>query len=169
MLIAPVRAKSKRGCDVVSIKRSRLINASVERVWEVVSDTDNDQEYWSGLKLVSNIRTSDTEIERRVTVGFIGRDSTQVIKLDPKKSIKLNMKSGPLKGSREIKLIPSTNKKRTKIDVSWNFKFSAVPSFAKDFARAQLEQATEEALRKIGMVAESMAARQTVSSGVGTK
>lgn len=154
---------------MVSIKRSRLINASVERIWEVVSDTDNDQEYWSGLKLVSNVRRSDTEIERRVTVGFIGRDSMQIIKLDPKKSIQLSMKSGPLKGTREIRLIPSMNKKRTNVAVSWNFKFSAVPSFAQDFARAQLEQVTEEALRKIGMVAESMVARQTVSSRAGTK
>jgi carbon monoxide dehydrogenase subunit G len=146
-----------------------LINAPVDRVWEIVSDTDNDQKYWSGLKSVSNVRKSDTVVERRVTVGFIGRDSLQIIKLNPKESIKLTMKSGPLMGARDLKLIPSRNKKSTKVLVSWNFKFSAVPSFAHDFVRAQIESVTEEALRKIAMTAENSAVRKAIRSEVGAK
>ncbi|MDG6994713.1 MAG: SRPBCC family protein [Nitrososphaerota archaeon] len=146
-----------------------MINAPVNRVWEIVSDTDNDQKYWSGLKSVSNVRKSDTVVERRVTVGFIGRDSLQIIKLNPKESIKLAMKSGPLMGSRDLELIPSRNKKSTKVLVFWNFKFSGVPSFARNFVRGQIESVTEEALRKIAMTAENSAVRKVIRSEVGVK
>jgi len=84
----------------------------------------------------------------------MGRKGTQRIELVPKESVQLTMIDGPLRGSREIKLVP-LGKRRTKIDVSWNVQFSAIPVFAQGFVRSRLEDGTREALGKIAKAAEA--------------
>jgi ribosome-associated toxin RatA of RatAB toxin-antitoxin module len=139
---------------MVSIKESLVVNAPVNRVWEIVSDVDRDPDYWNGLSSMHNIRKSGNVVERRVTVGIIGREGHQVVKLNPRQSVELTMTSGPLKGSRELKLIPSEQGKKTKVAISWDFAFAGVPTFARDFVKAQLESGTKEALKRIAKVAE---------------
>ena len=129
------------------------MDASSDEVWDIVSDVDKDPEYWSGLTSIRNIRKEGNLIEREVVVGFMGRKGTQRIELVAKHSIQLTMIDGPLRGSREIKLIP-LGAKRTKIDVSWDIRFSAIPVFAQGFVRSRLEEGTREALDKIAKAAQ---------------
>src|SRR5207244_9573002 len=82
------------------------------------------------------------------------RKEKQKIELDQKESIHLTMIDGPLRGSREIKLVP-LEAKRTKIDVSWDIQFSAIPDFAQGFVRARLEEGTREALDRIAKAAQA--------------
>jgi hypothetical protein len=81
--------------------------------------------------------------EREVAVGFMGQTSTQRVVLRPKKSVELVMTRGPLKGSRQIRLTPLENGKKTKVDISWAFEFLGVPDFARPFVRAQMERGTK--------------------------
>ena len=129
------------------------MDASSDEVWDIVSDVDKDTEYWSGLTSIRNLRKEGNLIEREVVVGYMGRKGTQRIELVPNHSIQLTMIDGPLRGSREIKLIP-LGAKRTKIDVSWNIQFSAIPDFAQGFVRTRLEENTREALDKIAKAAQ---------------
>ncbi len=137
---------------MVSISEVREVDASTDEVWDIVSDVDMDPEYWSGLSSIRNIRKEGNLIEREVVVGFMGRKGTQRIELVPKESIQLTMIDGPLRGSREIRLVP-LGAKRTKIDVSWNIQFSAIPDFAHGFVRSRLEEGTREALDRIAVAA----------------
>jgi ribosome-associated toxin RatA of RatAB toxin-antitoxin module len=139
---------------LVSIAEVREVDASTDEVWDIVSDVDKDPEYWSGLSSIRNIRKEGNLIEREVVVGFMGRKGTQRIELVPKESIQLTLIDGPLRGSREIRLVP-LGAKRTKIDVSWNIQFSAIPVFAQGFVRSRLEEGTREALDKIARTAEA--------------
>jgi carbon monoxide dehydrogenase subunit G len=139
---------------MATIAEVREVDASVDEVWDIVSDVDNDLEYWSGLTSIHNIQKEVNLIEREVVVGFMGRKGTQRIELVPKESVQLTMIDGPLTGSREIKLVP-LGKRRTKIDVSWNIQFSAIPVFAQGFVRSRLEEGTREALDKIAKAAEA--------------
>src|SRR5882672_6332269 len=139
---------------MVTITEVREVDDSADKVWDIVSDVDRDPEYWSGLTSVHNIRKEGNLIEREVVVGFMGRKGTQRIELVPKESVQLTMIDGPLRGSREIKLVP-LGKRRTKIDVSWNVQFSAIPVFAQGFVRSRLEEGTREALGKIAKAAEA--------------
>ena len=139
---------------MVTIAEAREVDASVDDVWDIVSDVDKDPEYWSGLTSIHNILKEGNLIEREVVVGFMGRKGTQRIELVPKESVQLTMIDGPLTGSREIKLVP-LGKRRTKIDVSWNIQFSAIPVFAQGFVRSRLEEGTREALDKIAKAAEA--------------
>lgn len=146
--------KTKAGLCLVLIRKSREVNASMDLIWSVISEVDNDSEYWKGLSSIHNIRKEDNLIEREVKVGFMGSRGRQTIKLNPKESIVLTMSKGPLKGFRIINLIPLDGGKKTKIDVSWDFEFSGVPIFARAFVKAQIEEGTKEALERIANAAE---------------
>jgi len=139
---------------MVTIAEAREVDASVDDVWDIICNVDKDPEYWNGLTSIRNIRREGNLIEREVVVGFMGRKGTQRIELRPKKSIHLTMTDGPLRGSREIKLVP-LGERRTKIDVSWNIQFSAIPDFAQGFVRSRLEEGTREALDRIAKVAQA--------------
>ena len=146
---------SKNGEDrTVTIADVREVDAPADAVWDILSDVDRDPEYWSGLVSIRNIRKEGNLIEREVVLGFMGRKGTQRIELVPKESIQLTKIDGPLRGSREIKLIP-LEAKRTKIEVSWNIQFSAIPDFAQGFVRTRLEESTREALDKIATAAQT--------------
>jgi ribosome-associated toxin RatA of RatAB toxin-antitoxin module len=138
---------------MVTIAEVREVHASVDEVWDIVSDVDRDPEYWSGLASIRNLRKEGNLIEREVVVGFMGRKGTQRIELVPKDTIQLTMIDGPLRGSREIKLVP-LGPKRTRVNVSWDIQFSAVPVFAQGFVRSRLEEGTREALDRIAKAAE---------------
>jgi ribosome-associated toxin RatA of RatAB toxin-antitoxin module len=138
---------------MVTIAEVREVNASVDEVWDIVSDVDRDPEYWSGLASIRNLRKEGNLIEREVVVGFMGRKGTQRIELVPKDTIQLTMIDGPLRGSREIKLVP-LGRKRTRVNVSWDIQFSAIPVFAQGFVRSRLEEGTREALDRIAKAAE---------------
>ncbi|HEX9612840.1 MAG TPA: SRPBCC family protein [Candidatus Bathyarchaeia archaeon] len=133
---------------MVTIAEAHEVDGSVDDVWDIICDVDKDPEYWNGLTSIRNIRREGNLIEREVVVGFMGRKGAQRIELRPKKSIHLTMIDGPLRGSREITLVP-LGERRTKIDVSWDIQFSAIPDFARGFVRSRLEEGTREALDKI--------------------
>jgi ribosome-associated toxin RatA of RatAB toxin-antitoxin module len=133
---------------MVVIAEAVEVDASADEVWDIVSDVDRDPEYWNGLTSIRNIRKEGNLIEREVLVGFMGRKGTQRIELVPKEFIQLTMIDGPLRGSREIRLVP-LGAERTKIDISWDIQFSAIPDFAQGFVRSRLEEGTREALERI--------------------
>jgi carbon monoxide dehydrogenase subunit G len=137
---------------MVIIAEVRELDASVDEVWDIVSDVDKDTEYWTGLASIRNILKERNLIEREVVVGFMGRKGRQTIKLVPKVSIHLTMIDSSLRGSREIKLTPLGDR-RTKIDISWDIQFSEIPDFAQGFVRSRLEQGTRDALDKIARAA----------------
>lgn len=139
---------------MATIAEVREVDASADEVWDIISDVDRDPEYWSGLTSIRNVRKEGNLIEREVVVGFMGRKGTQRIKLSPKASIHLTLIDGPLRGSREIKLVP-IGARRTKIEVTWDIQFSAIPDFAQGFVRTRLEEGTGEALDKIARASEA--------------
>ena len=137
---------------MVSINKSVDIGAPVDRIWDIVSDVDKDPEYWTGMSLIKNTVRSGNFVERDAKVGFMGHEGHQVIKLIPKESVDLSMTSGPLKGSRTVKLNP-LQYDRTRVEIAWDFEFSGVPVFARGFVKSQIERATSEALAKISQTA----------------
>ena len=139
---------------MATIAEVREVDASADEIWDIISNVDRDSEYWSGLTSIHNTRKEGNLIEREVVVGFMGRKGTQRIKLFPKESIQLTMIDGPLRGSRVIKLVP-LGAKTTRIVVSWDVQYSAIPDFAQGFVRSRLEEGTREALDKIAKAVEA--------------
>ena len=139
------------------IKVSREVSAPMDKVWNIVSDIDNEAKYWSIIKNIKNINKTDTITEREVTVqaGPGGDARTyQIVTVDPDQfSVKMNITEGPITGSRLITLTPENNT-TTRVDAVWGIDLSGIPLLGKGFAIDSFQKTTENALRNIAAAAE---------------
>ena len=129
------------------IKVSREISAPVDKVWNIVSDIDNEAKYWSIIK------------NREVTVqaGPQGDAKThQIVTVNPEQfAIQTNITEGPVTGNRVLMLSPSAeNNSTTKVDSVWEIDLSGIPLLRNDFAKDSFQKTEEEALSNIAAEAE---------------
>ncbi len=129
------------------------MRATLDRVWEVVSDVDNETKYYDGLNSVKNLSKIGNVIEREVVVGYLRHEGRQTVTLYPKKSVEVKMTQGPMIGTRLTTLSPLPNS-NTRVDVSWRMEFR-VPIFVRGMVKREIEKGTENALNRIAKEAES--------------
>jgi carbon monoxide dehydrogenase subunit G len=137
--------------SMIEIEKSREISAGVDRVWELLSDTDRDEEYWGAIRDIKVLKREGNTTEREATVGprAFAHKGRQTIVLTPKKSIGLTMAGEGLGGERTITLVPS-GESSTRVDVSWKIDVKDVPGFVQGIVKGQISKATEDALKKFG-------------------
>jgi hypothetical protein len=87
---------------MVKINTSREISASLDRVWDIIFNTDSEPQYWRGLNVVYNVSKKANVIEREITAGLRDLKGRQTVVLYPKKSIELPLTEGPMIGTRII-------------------------------------------------------------------
>lgn len=136
-----------------TISKSREIRASLDRLWEIVSDVDNEPKYYDGLNSVKNLSRIGNVTEREVVVGFLKHEGRQTVTLDPKRSVEVRMTKGPMIGTR-ITTLNAVSDSKTRIDVSWSVEFR-VPTFVQSMVKGEVEKGTERALNRIAKEAES--------------
>ncbi len=140
---------------MLKIEKSSEMAASVDRVWELISDTDQDQVYWGAIGDIKVLKRDGNTIEREATVGprAFPHRSLQTITLTPKKSIQLTMAGEGLAGERKVVLAP-LGINGTRVDVSWQLEVNDVPGFVQGIVKAQISKATDDALKKFKTEAE---------------
>lgn len=140
---------------MITIERSCEIISNVDRVWELVSDTDKDEAYWGAIKDIRVLKRDGNTIEREAVVGprAFARKSRQILVLDPKKSISLTMAGESMSGERKLILVPM-GKNSTRVDVTWKLEVKDVPGFVQGIVKGQISKATEDALKKFKKEAE---------------
>jgi len=134
------------------------MHASVDRVWDLVSETDEDHKYWNSIRDIKVIRRTEDTVEREASVGppAFGHRSRQTLVFEPKKSVRLTMTGETMTGERTIVLVP-VGKNSTRVDVEWHFEMKSVPGFVGGIVKNQISGATEKALAKIAGDAERAA------------
>jgi carbon monoxide dehydrogenase subunit G len=142
--------RKDRELKMVKIEKSCDMLASVDRVWELISDTDRDQENWGAIKDIKVLKRDGNTIEREAMVGpgAFARKSTQTLVLEPKRSIGMTMAGEGMGGERKIILVP-TGENSTRVDVSWSLEVKGVPGFVQNIVKSQISKATDAALKKI--------------------
>ncbi len=135
------------------ITKGRTVKSSLDRVWSIVSDVDNDPKYYDGMSSVKNLSRRGDVIEREVVVGFMGHDGRQTVTLTPKESVEVNMTQGPMTGTRITTLTPLGGS-RTRVVVRWNVEFH-MPAFVRSMVKQEIGKVTERALRRITEEAEA--------------
>jgi uncharacterized protein YndB with AHSA1/START domain len=140
------------------IKASREISSSIDQVWNIVSDIDNETKYWSTFKAIKNINTTainmtanTTEREVTIVTGPLGETVThQFVTVNPEQFVvETTITEGPVTGTRMLTLSPSSSTNATRIDVLWNVDMSGIPFFGRGFAKDGIMRTTEEALSNI--------------------
>ena len=137
---------------MATINASREVSATLDRVWDVVADVDNEPRYWHGTKTVKNISKSGNTIERVVTIAFKDSKCRQTVVLNPKKSVEIAITEGPLKGIKVVTLSPSRD--RTRIDVVWEIKLAGFLGMFTGMVKKHIAEGTEEALERIAKAVE---------------
>lgn len=139
---------------MIEISKIQEASAPVEKVWRLVGDLENEQNYWPVLRNVKILEKKNSyTVEREATIqrGPMGEaKSFQTLTVDPEqKSSTLTMTKGPMLGSRKIVLSPIDAGKKTRIDVNWKFEIQGIPGFAQGFVKGNISEVTEKALAAI--------------------
>ena len=123
------------------------INATLEKVWEVISDIDNEPKFWKGTKEVKTISIEGDIIKREITIAFRDQKCLQEIQLKPKESIIAKFTKGILNGTKIITLIPKSNS--VIIETSWDIKLSGMMNMFTAVIKNHIKSGTEQALKSI--------------------
>ena len=133
---------------MVLIHTSRNVTATLESVWNVISDIDREPEFWHGTKSIKNISKTGNTIEREVVIAFRNSKCREIVKLDNKKSINIEIIQGPIRGKKTITLETIKNH-TTRIDVEWDIRLSGFYGIFTGMIKKHILKGTEEALERI--------------------
>jgi carbon monoxide dehydrogenase subunit G len=134
------------------VKVSREITAPIDKVWNVVSNIDNETKYWPTFKVIKNINDTNSSIEREVVIATQFGDIKRVefVTVDPDQfQVQANITEGPWTGTRLLTLNPSGSNSTTLANVVWQMDLSGIPAIGQGFAKDGIEQTTVEALGNI--------------------
>jgi ribosome-associated toxin RatA of RatAB toxin-antitoxin module len=133
---------------MIAIHISNEIEASLEQVWNIVSDVDREPEYWYGTKSIKNIKKEGNIVEREVVIAFKNSRCREIVTLDPKKSVKVEIIDGPINGTKNIILYAIANNK-TRIDVQWDIRIKGFFGLFRGMIKKHISEGTEDALERI--------------------
>lgn len=139
---------------MVTIHISREICATLDVVWNTVSDLDKEPTFWREIKSVHHVRQMNHNIiEREVVISYRNSKFKETIALNPNYSIEVKITEGPLKGTKIIKL-NSLQQCKTRIEIIWNVKFEGILKIFTIIAKRHIAQQTNDALERISKAIE---------------
>jgi carbon monoxide dehydrogenase subunit G len=133
---------------VVTIQISKELAAPLDKVWEIVADVDREPEFWHGTKSIKNTKKIGKIIEREVVISFRNSVCKEIVTIDPKKSVKISIIDGPMKGAKTI-MINDVGNNKTRIDVEWDIKLAGFFGVFTRMVKKHISEGTEEALERI--------------------
>jgi len=123
------------------------INATVEKVWEIISDIDNEPKFWKGTKSVKTISKEGDIIKREITIAFRDQKCLQEIQLIPNKEINAKFTKGILDGTKIITLTPKDN--IVIVKTSWDIKLTGMMNMFTVIIKSHIKSGTEQAMASI--------------------
>ena len=123
------------------------VNSTLEKVWEVISDIDNEPRFWKGTKEVKTLSKEGNIIKREITIAFRDQKCLQEIQLKPKEEIKTTFTEGILDGTKIITLIPKNN--AVIFETTWDIKLSGKMNMFTAIIKNHIKSGTEQAMKSI--------------------
>ena len=132
---------------MATIETSIKINASSDKVWEVVSDIDNEPKFWKGTKEVHNISKEGNVTNREIVIAFRDQKCQQEVTLYPQEKIVAKFTKGIINGSKTIDL--KEQEGETEINVKWDIKLAGVMGMFTGMIKKHIKDGTDLALQNI--------------------
>jgi len=129
------------------------IISSVDKVWDIISDLDNEPEFWKGTKETKIISREANVITREIVIAFRNSKCMQKITIYPKEKIHAEFTKGILKGSKTIIVKPREG--GSLLEVNWDIKMSGLSGMFPGMIKKHIKGGTEQALQSIKLKAES--------------
>ena len=123
------------------------INSTIDKVWEIVSDIDNEPKFWKGTKEVKNISKEGNTVNREITIAFRDQKCLQQVKIYPKEKIEAKFTKGIIEGEKII----SITAKGGKIILStyWDIKLTGMMGMFTNIIKKHIKSGTEQAMQSI--------------------
>ena len=135
------------------INSSIDINASIEKVWNIISDLDNEPKFWKGTKESKTISKDGNVVIREIIIAFRDSKCMQKITIYPKEKIYAEFTDGILKGSKTLNLKSKENS--LWLEVEWDIKMTGLAGMFTGIIKRHVKGGTEQALELIKLEAES--------------
>jgi len=138
--------------SVAKIEVSTKIKSTVDKVWDIISDIDNEAKYWKGTKEIHNISKDGNKINREVIIAFRDSKCLQEVTLNPKEKIEVVFTKGIIEGTKTINL--KTLEGEILLEAIWDVKLSGMMSMFTGMIKKHVKSGTEQALQAIKSEAE---------------
>ena len=132
---------------MAEIKASVEISAQIDKVWDIISDIDNEPKFWKGTKEIRNISKKENIVNREITIAFRDQKCMQEVKLYPKEKIEAVFTKGIIDGTKIITL--SAKDGKTVLSVKWDIKLTGMMGMFTGMIKKHIESGTAQALQKI--------------------
>ena len=129
------------------IKVEVEINATVDKVWNVVSDIDNEPKFWKGTKEIQNISKEGNTVNREITIAFRDQKCLQEVKMYPKEKIEARFTKGIINGEKTISLI--SKEEKTILCALWDIKLTGMMGMFTGMIKKHIKSGTEQAMQSI--------------------
>lgn len=137
---------------MAEIQISVEISAPIDKVWDIVSNLDNEPEFWKGTKEVKNLSKNGDTITREITIAFRDQKCMQEVKIQPKEKIEITFTKGIIDGTKIITL--TTKDEKTVLKAKWDIKLTGMMGMFTGVIKKHIENGTVQALQKIKEQAE---------------
>ena len=138
--------------SVAKIEVSTKIQSTVDKVWDIISDIDNETKYWKGTKEIHNISKDGNKINREVIIAFRDSKCLQEVTLNPKEKIEVVFTKGIIEGTKTINL--KTLEGEILLEAIWDVKLSGMMGMFTGMIKKHVKSGTEQALQAIKLEAE---------------
>lgn len=138
---------------MVNFHTSKKINAPISEVWEILSDTDREPEFWHGTKSIKNISKSGNIVEREVVIAFKNSVCKETVTIEPMKSVTTDITEGPLKGRKKVVINPD-GEKACVVYVEWDIRLSGFMGMFSKMVKKHILEGTNDALDRISKALE---------------
>ncbi len=132
---------------MAEIKTSVIINSTVDKIWNIISDIDNEPKFWKGTKEVRNISKEENTTKREITIAFKDKKCMQRVTLFPKERIEAIFTEGIIEGQKIISLEQIEN--GCKLEAMWDMKLSGMMGMFTGMIKKHIKSGTEQALQAI--------------------
>jgi ribosome-associated toxin RatA of RatAB toxin-antitoxin module len=132
---------------MAEIKTSMIINSTQEKIWNIISDIDNEPKFWKGTKKVRNISKEGNSVSREITIAFRDQKCLQEVTITPKEMIQAVFTEGVIVGEKIITL--KNNGDSCELEVVWNVKLSGMMGMFTGMIKKHIKSGTEQALQAI--------------------
>ena len=122
-------------------------------MWEIISDLDNESEYWWGTGKNRNISREGNMIKREIYQNFRNHAISQDVFLRPPHEIEIRYLKGLTEGVKFIRL-ESISKENQKLTAFWDIHFPGIFRLATPFISRHVRKGTNHALQRIKDVSE---------------
>jgi hypothetical protein len=137
---------------MTKIEASTKIASSVDKVWDIVSDLDNETKYWKGTKEIHNISKEGNKIKREIIIAFKDSKCLQEVTLYPKEKIVAEFTKGIILGTKTISLKLINDE--VLLEAIWDMKLSGMMGMFTGMIKKHVKNGTEQALHAIREEAE---------------